>query len=255
MSSSQLYAGTSGWAYPTWKPDFYPEGLPSRKFLEYYASRLTSVEVNYTFRKLPSEKQLQGWLADTPEGFRFSFKAPQSITHLRRLRDCGELLNEFLSSLKPAVKAAKHGALLLQFPPNFRAESLGRDKQTNRRALAAFIEQSSPLFRLYKWPATVEFRDAGWFADETYALLRKHNVALCLAESDELNTPEVATADFSYSRLRASAYTSSAMKMLLQRAAEQSNRGPAYVYFKHEDAPDGPLRAENMLKHVAGTRT
>ena len=84
---SRLYVGTSGWAYPSWKPGFYPAALPAKKFLGYYATRLNSCEVNYTFRKLPTAAQIADWLAQTGEGFRFSFKAPQRITHFSRLRE------------------------------------------------------------------------------------------------------------------------------------------------------------------------
>src|SRR3978361_1530510 len=95
-----LYAGTSGWAYPTWKPGFYPAKTPARSFLNHYASKLTSVEVNYTFRPLPKEPQLQGWLDATPDNFRFSFKAPQRITHFQRLRESRVSVAEFIAALE-----------------------------------------------------------------------------------------------------------------------------------------------------------
>ncbi len=95
----KIYAGTSGWAYTTWKPDFYPAKLSSAKFLSYYASRLNSVEVNYTFRNLPSEKLLMGWMAETPPGFQFAIKANQTITHIKRLRNAGKATSEFIDSL------------------------------------------------------------------------------------------------------------------------------------------------------------
>jgi len=117
---AHLFAGTSGWAYPSWKPDFYPAGLPAKRFLSYYASQLNSVEVNYTFRQLPSASTLENWLASTPSGFRFSFKAPQRITHLKRLRDCSEIVAQFVHTLEPVRQAGKLGLLLFQLPPNNR---------------------------------------------------------------------------------------------------------------------------------------
>src|SRR3984957_21327422 len=120
--SLRLYAGTSGWAYPTWKPHFYPEGTSAKRFLEFYATKLTSVEVNYTFRALPTAKMLQGWLAATPANFRFSFKAPQRITHFKRLVECDADVTQFVAALEPVRDAGKLGLLLFQLPPNFKAD-------------------------------------------------------------------------------------------------------------------------------------
>ncbi|MCU1248783.1 MAG: hypothetical protein JWQ49_1812, partial [Edaphobacter sp.] len=122
-SSERLYAGTSGWAYPTWKPEFYPAGTPAKRFLDFYASKLTSVEVNYTFRTLPTAKMLEGWLAATPANFRFSFKAPQRITHFKRLQECADDVAQFVSALEPVQQAGKLGLLLFQLPPNFKADA------------------------------------------------------------------------------------------------------------------------------------
>ena len=117
-----VFVGTSGWAYPTWKPGFYPAGLPGKRFLPYFSSQLNSVEVNYTFRTLPSIHTLESWLADTPPGFRFSFKAPQRITHFSRLRDAEADLRQFLGALEPVHQAGKLGLVLFQLPPNFQAD-------------------------------------------------------------------------------------------------------------------------------------
>jgi uncharacterized protein YecE (DUF72 family) len=247
VTKPALFAGTSGWAYPTWKPGFYPREVPARKFLEHYAGRLNSVEVNYTFRKAVREDQLNGWLNATPLDFQFTFKAPDAITHVRRMRDCDQVLEEFLASLRPVVKAEKHGAVLLQLPPNFRAASLGKDKKTNFDALRNFMSGTQQLRSGSKWKFAIEFRDAGWFNDEVYALLRQHNVALCTAESDELRTPDVRTADFSYTRLRCSNYSAAQLEQVIGEQIQLAMQGEAYCYFKHEDAPDGPLRAEKLL--------
>jgi len=179
-----LFVGTSGWAYPTWKPDFYPEGTPAKRFLEFYSTQLNSVEVNYTFRALPTIKILEGWLSSTPTNFRFSFKAPQRITHFKRLQDCTDDLAQFIAALEPMRLAHKLGLLLFQLPPNFKSDS---------ERLEAFL--TTPAFQSKnRPPIAFEFRHDSWFTDEIYTILREHNAALCIAESDDLLTPEVQTA-------------------------------------------------------------
>jgi len=237
-SPRNLFAGTSGWTYPTWKPGFYPADVPSRAFLPVYASRLTSVEVNYTFRTLPTETQLQGWLDATPPGFRFSFKAPQRITHFQRLRNSHEAVAEFVASLAPAQQAGKLGPLLFQLPPNFAAD-------TTR--LADLL--AAPALRNTTAQLAFEFRHESWFTEATYDNLRQHNAALCIAESDDLATPEVHTANFFCYRLRRNGgYTPTELKTFATRFTKLSKQGEVFTYFKHEDEPTGPLNAEAMLR-------
>lgn len=247
MTIPALFAGTSGWAYSTWKPDFYPAEVASRGFLEHYAGRLNSVEVNYTFRATVSAAQLDGWLNATPENFRFSFKAPATVTHMRRLRDCDTPLQDFLASLAPVVESGKNGAILLQFPPNFRAAAAGKDRQPNAQALQKFLRDTQAVRQSSKWQFAAEFRDPSWFSDDVYQTLREHNLALCIAESDELSTPQIQTADFCYARLRASGYAEPQLEAVIRDQMQLAAERTAYAYFKHEDAPDGPLRAEKML--------
>lgn len=241
-----LYIGTSGWAYPTWKPEFYPAGTPARAFLGYYASRLSSVEVNYTFRSLPSAKQLEGWLSAIPATFRFAFKAPQRITHFQRLRESHDTVAEFLASLAPVQAAGKLGPLLFQLPPNFAADP---DR------LAAFLKL--PALAAKSTRIAFEFRHASWFSEETYSILRRHNAALCIAESDDLATPDVATADFHCYRLRRDGgYSPSELKAFAKRFAALATNAEVYAYFKHEDEPTGALNAASLLDSLrkAGTR-
>jgi uncharacterized protein YecE (DUF72 family) len=244
-TTAALYAGTSGWAYPTWKPGFYPAKTPASKFLAYYASRLTSVEVNYTFRTLPTAKMLEGWLAATPETFRFSFKAPQRITHFARLRDCDPLVAQFVASLAPVREANKLGLLLFQLPPNFQAT------EDHIAHLAAFLEHTD----LATTRIAFEFRHATWFADPIYTLLRDHNAALCIAESDDLVTPEVHTArTHTCFRLRRNGgYTQPEIASLAQRLATLAKDREVFAYFKHEDEPTGALNAAAFLE-AAGKR-
>jgi uncharacterized protein YecE (DUF72 family) len=239
-SAPQLFVGTSGWAYPTWKPAFYPPDVSAKSFLTYYASQLTSVEVNYTFRALPSHSQLEGWLAATPPGFRFSFKAPQRITHFARLRDCEGLVESFLTALAP-MRAGKLGPLLFQLPPNFAA---------NRDLLARFLE--IPSFRQTHAALAFEFRHTSWFTEEIFALLREHSAALCVAESDNLATPDIQTASFRCYRLRRSGgYTEAELDALARQFAALAHDGEVFVFLKHEDEPTGALNAVALQRRAA----
>jgi uncharacterized protein YecE (DUF72 family) len=233
-----VYAGTSGWAYASWKPGFYPAKTPAARMLAYYASQLNSVEVNFTFRQLPTEKQLTTWLEAATDGFRFSFKAPQAITHLKRLRECGDALAALKAALIPAERARKLGVVLFQLPPNFHADV---------ERLKTFLDDVARL----KLRAAFEFRHESWFEETTYAALEQGNAALCVAESDELETPQRRTADFVCYRLRRSHYSDTDVQELARRFAEDAEHGDVYAYFMHEDAPDGPLRARAVLEALA----
>jgi len=228
-----IYAGTSGWAYPSWKPAFYPPKLPSKKFLEYYATRLNTVEVNYTFRRYLTEKLATSWLAATPTHFRFTFKAPQEITHIKRLRDAEEKTRAFLGSLQPFCEAGNFGVVLFQLPPFLKADP---------ELLGGFL----PLLPKATMRFAFEFRHASWFQERIYGMLREANVALCIAESEKLEVPEVATADYVYYRLRKGEYTSAEREKIRKRVS--AHGGDVYVYYKHEDDPAGTMYAEELLK-------
>ena len=237
MSVGKIYAGTSGWAYSSWKPKFYPAKLSSKKFLEYYASRLNSVEVNYIFRSIPTEKLLAGWIEATPPDFKFAIKAHQSITHFKRLRDAAAVTTEFLDSLQPLRKAKKLGPVLFQLRGDFTC-----DVPRLRDFLKGLPRGTRAAF---------EFRDASWFCEEVYDALRKANVALCQAESDDLETPGVVTADFSYVRLRKPDYSPKTRAEIAKKVAGLAENGEVFAYFKHEDTPEGALYAETLLKTVS----
>jgi len=229
----KVYAGTSGWAYTTWKPDFYPAKLSSAKFLSYYAGRLNSVEVNYTFRSLPTEKLLTGWMAETPPGFKFAIKANQAITHIKRLRRADKATSEFIDSLLPLKEAGKLGPVLFQLPPN-----LKRDLPLLTDFLAGLSQDVRSAF---------EFRHDSWFQDGVFTILRESNVALCLAESEKLVTPDVHTTDFSYMRMRKEEYSAKVRKALRQRVSNLAQKREVFVYFKHQETPEGALHAEELL--------
>ena len=243
----RLYAGTSGWAYPTWKPDFYPQGTSAKRFLEFYATRLTSVEVNYTFRALPTAKMLEGWLSATPANFRFSFKAPQRITHFKRLQDCSGDMTQFFATLEPAQQAGKLGLLLFQLPPNFKSDP---ERLKDFLITPALQSDNVP-------PIAFEFRHESWFTEETYSILRDHNAALCIAESDDLLTPEIHTASsYTCYRLRRNGgYSALELEAFAKRFTSLAEKRDVYVYFKHEDEPTGALNATAFLQYAqAGQR-
>lgn len=228
-----LYIGTSGWAYKAWQPEFYPPKLAQSKFLPYYSSRLTAVEVNYTFRHLLSEKTIDNWLAQTPEHFRFALKANQAITHFRKLKDIDEPLGRFLSSIAPLANAQRLGPVLFQLPPQLKAEP-GR----LRELLAMLPRAVRPAF---------EFRHESWFEEEVFAILREHRAALCIAENDALVTPEIHTAPFAYFRFRQSDYTASQRHVLAERVRSSAKIGDVFAFFKHEESPESPLWALELL--------
>ena len=237
-TAPNLFVGTSGWAYASWKPGFYSADTPSRAFLHAYASRLSSVEVNYTFSKECTEPQLQEWLAATPPGFRFSFKAPQRITHFQRMRESEAALALFVSSLAPVRASGKLGCLLFQFPPNFKAVP---ERLAEFLALAPLADPSLQL--------AFEFRNDTWFTAAVYEILSAHNAALCIAESDKLSTPEVFTANHTYYRLRcAGGYGPAKLRKFAAKFATAAETRETFVYFKHEDEPTGALNAVTMQR-------
>lgn len=240
---SAIHAGTSGWAYAPWKPAFYPEKLPQKKFLEYYASQVNSVEVNYTFRAFPTPAMVENWLAATPEGFRFSFKAPQRITHIGRLRNCHEAVERFVGVLEPMRAAGKLGPLLFQLPPNFKADAA---QLGDLLAASALIGPNAPM-------VAFEFRHESWFCEEIYTVLRGRNAALCIAESDDLCTPEVQTArsHACYRLRRNGGYSAEEIEAFAERFAALAADRDVYVYFKHEDEPSGALNAVAFLEACA----
>jgi uncharacterized protein YecE (DUF72 family) len=228
-----IFAGTSGWAYPTWRPDFYPAKLNPAKFLGYYGSRLNSVEVNYTFRRFPTQKLLSGWIEATPPDFKFAVKAHQTITHVKRLRDAVPATVEFISTLQLLEGAGKLGPLLFQLPPFLKCDL---------EVLKGFLAGMPHRLRM-----AFEFRHPSWFSDKVFAILRESGAALCQAESETLETPDVQTADFSYLRLRKASYSAKTRKALARKIRDLGARGDVFVYFKHEESAEGALYAEGLL--------
>jgi uncharacterized protein YecE (DUF72 family) len=230
-----LYAGTSGFAYTAWKPGFYPAKLPSKQFLQHYSSRLNCVEINYTFRRLPSAATLESWVKATPAGFVFAVKANMRITHVLRLKDAGEATDLFFKMIDPLRTSRRLGPVLFQLPPHLKC-----DAGLLRDYLALLPRDLRYAF---------EFRHTSWLVDEIYQILRERNVSLCVAESEKLEVPEVITADFVYYRLRKPDYTEADVDAFAARARELLATGrDLYLMFKHEETPEGALNAELVLK-------
>jgi uncharacterized protein YecE (DUF72 family) len=238
---AKLYAGTSGFAYDAWKPGFYPAKLPSKQFLNHYSTRLNCVEINYTFRRLPSASTLENWVAATPAGFVFAVKANQRITHILRLKNAGEATELFFRMIDPLRTSRRLGPVLFQLPPNLKC-----DLPLLRDYLALLPEGMRYAF---------EFRNESWLAEPVYEELRGRNVSLCVAESERLEVPEVVTADFVYFRLRKPDYTESDVDAFAARARDLLTAGrDLYLMFKHEETPEGAINAE-MLLQKAGARS
>lgn len=238
-----VYIGTSGWAYPRWKGRFYPAALPPSRFLESYSSRLNAVEVNYTFcgRHVLPETVAGRWLAQTPQDFIFAFRGPKPITHFyrHRLRGTGELVRQFETALAPFRRAERLGPVLFQLPATFAADL---------KALDHF---------LHGWPralrAAFEFRNASWFTDEVYGILRRHGAALCLAERDEMAAPEIRTAGFAYLRLRKSSYPPAALQEIAARIGRHARSGDVFAFFRQTD-DKGPLYAQVVARKLRAER-
>jgi uncharacterized protein YecE (DUF72 family) len=230
-----IWVGTSGYNYPEWKGRFYPEKLSAAKMLPYYAERFDTVEINYTFYRMPNEKILAGWSAQTPAGFRLTLKAPKRITHDARLRDCQEALNRFVDVA--GTLGPKLGAILFQLPPYFKKDL---------EVLDGFLDLLPKDLC-----ATFEFRHASWQDPEVYARLKSRNLALCIADSEKASTPLELTADYAYFRLRDEGYTPADIAGWAKAIREKTaGCREVFVYFKHEEKGIGPEFAQLLLKDL-----
>lgn len=230
-----IWIGTSGFQYKEWKGGFYPEDLSVAKMLGYYAERFPTTEINYTFRHTPSLKSIEHWRDQTPAEFRFAFKAPQSVTHFARLRDCAPRVAAFAEAIAPM--GAKSGPVLFQLPANFKA-----DVEVLKQFLAGLPKGMRAAF---------EFRHPSWFEAPVYAALRKGKAALCIAEDEELATPAVATGKFGYLRLRREDYKPADLKRWAAWIQEQAAQwSDVYIYFKHEERGLGPKFAKALQKQL-----
>src|ERR1700730_11157032 len=228
-----IWVGTSGYNYPEWKGSFYPPTLPAARMLPYYAARFPTVEINYTFYRMPTEKLVAGWAAQTPSPYKLTLKAPRRITHDNRLKNVGELVKGFCQVA--GTLGGKLGALLFQLPPNLKKDLAVFD---------AFLETLPP-----KVCAAFEFRHASWLDDEVFERLQRRNLALCVADSEKMSTPVRVTADYAYFRLRDEGYTADDIARWSETIArETAGCRDVFVYFKHEEEGKGPEFARLLME-------
>ena len=226
-----LFTGTSGYAYKEWKGSFYPEDLKADQMLPYYASHFRACEINNSFYRMPAEKTLIQWQQQVPPEFRFILKAPQRITHFTRLKEESRQPLEFFVNTARTL-GTQLGPILFQLPPNMKADVA---------RLEAFLE-----FLPNDIKAAFEFRHASWFDDAVYELLRAKGAVLCIADTDEEQTPKIATSDrWGYLRLRRVEYGPGDLEQFARWAAQQT-WDDVYVFFKHEDAGTGPRLAKQF---------
>lgn len=231
-----VYVGTSGYNYPEWKGSFYPPDLPAAHMLSFYAQHFNTVEINYTFYRMPTAKLVAGWASQVPDGFRFTLKAPRRITHDRRLRDVKDPVRGFCEAA--AELGAKLGALLFQLPPNFKKDLAVFDD---------FLELLPP-----RVCAAFEFRHESWLDEDVYSRLRARNLALCVADSEKRSTPVLATASYAYLRLRDEGYLEQDIASWSDTVRSlQAQCTDVFVYFKHEDEGKGAEFGQMMLRNLA----
>jgi uncharacterized protein YecE (DUF72 family) len=227
--------GTSGYNYPEWRGNFYPADLPAKEMFAHYSAQFRTVEINYTFYRMPTPKMTAGWLAQAPPRFVYALKAPQRITHMKRLMDCGDPLQFFCDSAR--VLGPHLGPLLFQLPPTFRCD-LGRLE----KFLAIVPRDLRTAF---------EFRHDSWLIDPVYDLLAAHGVALCIADFGDKTTPLRATARHAYFRLRDEGYTPADLERWASAIAAQAAAwDEVFVFFKHEEEGKGPEFARAFIEIV-----
>ena len=234
-----LFVGTSGYNYPEWRGSFYPEKFPTSKMLPYYAERFNTVEVNYTFYRMPTAALLEGWSGQTPEAFTFTLKAPRRITQDSKLRRCEELTQIFCRTAR--TLGPKLGVLLFQLPPTFKRDD---------SVLEEFLELLPDGTR-----AAFEFRHDSWHEDAVFDLLRARNIALCIADSEKMSTPLEITADYTYFRLRDEGYQPADIERWANAVREKSGDRDAFVYFKHEEEGKGPAFARLLIEALTAKST
>jgi uncharacterized protein YecE (DUF72 family) len=227
-----LYVGTSGYSYKEWKGSFYPEKISASEMLSYYAAHLPAVELNNSYYRLPERTTVESWRRQTPENFRFSVKAPRSITLYRRLKDVGAQTKQMLETV--SALEDRLGTLLFRMPENMKKDLA---------CLKSFLKILPA-----DTPAAFAFRHATWFDDEVRDLLRSHNRVLVVSDTDETPATHIdRTADWGYVRLRRVRYSKAELTAWSKRIKAQ-NWKKTFVFFKHEDEGTGPKLAAQFIK-------
>ena len=227
-----FFVGTSGYSHAEWKGSFYPEKISQKKMLAYYAERFPTVEVNYTFRQIPSEKTVVTWAEQVPASFRFVLKAWQAITHFKRLQNTEKETDDFLRVA--SLLQERQGPILFQMPPSFKKDVARLD---------AFLKHIAGRARV-----AFEFRHASWLDDEVVDCLRAHAAVLCVADGDDLPPTElVRTADWGYVRLRDDNYSDERLRDWIKRIKALKWK-ETYVFLMHEDTGIGPKLAVRFVE-------
>jgi uncharacterized protein YecE (DUF72 family) len=228
----RFLVGTSGYSYKEWKGTFYPNKLSPKEMLTYYADRLGTVEINSTFRRMPGESVVESWTEQTPDSFRFVLKAPQSITHHKRLKQA-EVETDQLIRIASILKG-RQGPLLFQLPPNFKKDC------SRLQSFLGLIDKRAP--------SAFEFRHESWFDEEVFDCLRANSCALCVADVDDGPISDlVSTARWGYVRLRRVDYSDEQLGEWIEKLRSQDWE-EVYVFFKHEDSGTGPKFATRLLE-------
>lgn len=238
-----FYIGTSGWHYDHWRDIFYPAKLAKAAWLEFYARHFNTVELNNSFYRLPSENAFATWYHSSPPDFTFAVKVSRFITHIKRLKNTGEALDNFITRAR--ILSEKLGPLLYQLPPNL---------HRNDEVLEAFLSSLPQGMR-----HVFEFRHHSWLEEEVFAILHRYNVGLCVFDMPFLTCPLVATADFAYIRfhgsdeLYASCYSDEELADWAEKLANlAANLEAAYIYFNN-DAEGFALRNAETLRSYLQT--
>jgi uncharacterized protein YecE (DUF72 family) len=232
LHSMKFFVGTSGYSYKEWKGHFYPEKLPDKKMLEFYAQHFSAVEINSTFRRFPMEDTVESWVQQAPRSFRFVLKARQTITHFRRLQNADEQIDDFINLA--SILKQHQGPLLFQLPPNF-TKDLPR-----LEAFLTYVDGRAAV--------VFQFQHESWFEDDVYSCLRAHSAALCSVDDEGPACDKVIGAtNWGYVRLREERYTDARLKKWIEKLkAEDWNE--CFVFFKHEDAGAGPTLAARFVE-------
>ena len=236
--NKEFYVGASGFSYPSWKGRFYPKDLKNEEFLAYYSQHLGSVEINSSFYGAPRPAMVDNWSSRTAETFRFSFKAPQQITHVLKLgngsSDAAKRFSKLLEALGP-----RRGPILFQLPPYMKA-----DLQRLGEFLSGTSEIKDRVF---------EFRQESWFQDTTYRLLEKHGASFCIAESEDLEPAFQVTSGMAYFRLRKDSYDAKAIdrwaKIIGDMAGDVQT---TYAYLRHDETGENAILAQRLSEKISG---
>jgi uncharacterized protein YecE (DUF72 family) len=227
---SKILIGTSGFSYPEWKGTFYPEDLPTKNYLSFYAQHFKTTEINNTFYRLPSRKTTEGWYETVPQDFSFTLKLTQKITHIRRLKAVDSEMTAFFEGAAGLMEKA--GPILVQLPPNFKKDT---------SVLEDFLRNYAT-----KGMLAFEFRHASWFADDTYELLKTHNSSLGVVEGEGVETVKIATGRFIYMRLRKGDYTNEELGSWAEWIKSQNS--DVYCYLKHDEK--APVLAKQLMEFL-----